>query len=113
MGNSPQCCQCRAKRGAQRRAVAAIIEPSAHPEGGAEQRRGLPIRRQCRGGMLDRLRLGRVGLDEPAPESVGMTRRLEDDAAIDNRGGIVHPEADPSITAARCQGSITRPSQAA
>ena len=81
--------------GAQRRAVAAIIEPSAHPEGGAEQRRRVPIRRQCHAGMLDRLRLGRVGLDEPAPQSVGMTRRLEDGAAIDDRGGPVHPEADP------------------
>ena len=45
--------------------------------------------------MLDRLRLGRVGLDEPAPQPERMAGRLEDRTAIDDRGGPVHPEADP------------------
>ena len=45
--------------------------------------------------MLDRLRLGRVGLGEPAPQPEGVTSRLEDRTAIDDRRGAVHPEAHP------------------
>ena len=81
--------------GAQGRTVAAIVEPGAHAECGAEQRRSVAACRQRRGGALDRLRLGRVGPGEPAPQLEGMAGRLEDRSALDDRRGAVHPEAHP------------------
>jgi hypothetical protein len=45
--------------------------------------------------MLDRLRLLGVGPREPAPQCEGVTGRLKEGAAVDDRLGVVHPEPHP------------------
>ena len=91
------------------------IKPGAHRECGAEQRRGVAVCRQRRGGALDRSHLGGVGPGEPAPQLEGVAGRLEDRSALDDRRGAVHPEAHsfdhrgemPGIDRALVAGGVT------
>ena len=82
--------------GAERRPLAAPIEPGMHAECGAEQRRipvGDPLEVRRRRGDRRLLRLIRHG--EPPVETEGVMRRGEDGAAVDQRRAPPEAEADP------------------